>query len=230
MRDAVKPLPTRSARVAAALQRLDGDVDAAVIEHHAGLILAAMLDLIAAYRARGFEIGRDDGGFYARPKKKTKGLARELPALAAKCRKAVAGKISREDWTSIWAAQPERIKALWKPTLIETADGRTIDSNELALGFTAGEGKEAHFGMVAPKPDAVLPAIESELARITATPSSKTRKANDSEAKAIDASAPRIGRSPARRAGASSTTTNLLAGFTTFAARLAASSGPRCST
>ena len=84
-----------------------------------------------------------------------RGPARELTELAAKCRKAIAGKISIKDWTTVWAAQPERIKALWKPALVETAEGRTIDRGKLALGFEA-EG----IAMIAPKPEIVQPAIE----------------------------------------------------------------------
>jgi hypothetical protein len=165
-----------------ALQRIDGDADAAVIEKYAVLIHGAMLNYIAAQRARGFDIGHDADGFYARPKTKTAGPTRELTELAAKGRKAIAGKISGEDWTACWAAQPERIKALWKPTLIDTAQGRTIDLDTVALGFEA-DG----FQMLAPKPEIVQPAIEAALAAITATPGSKKREPNTDEAEAIAA-------------------------------------------
>ena len=105
MKDTVAPPPTRSARIVAALQRLDADAERpAVIEQHADLIHAAMLDLIAARRARGFDIGHDDGGAYARPRSSTVGPARELRDLRRICRKAIAGKISAQDWTTAWAA------------------------------------------------------------------------------------------------------------------------------
>jgi hypothetical protein len=181
MTDAL-PTPPKLAGIIAALQRLDGDAGAAVIEHHADLIHIAMLNVIAADRARGHEIGSEASGFYARPKVNTAGPARELTDLAAKCRKAIAGKISRENWTTVWAAQPDRIKALWKPTLIETAEGRTVDSNELGLGFEMDD-----FAILAPKPEIVRPAIEAALAKITATPEPKTRKRNAAEVEAIKA-------------------------------------------
>jgi hypothetical protein len=182
VRDTVTPPPTRSARIIAALQRLDGNADPVLIERHATLIHGAMLGLLAAYRARGFDIGRDSAGYYARPKTSTAGPARELAELAAKCRKAAAGKIGREAWATIWAAQPERIKALWKPKLIKTAEGRTIDRRTLALGFKA-EG----FATIAPKPEIVQAAIEAALKKITAASNKKTRRRNADEAEAIAA-------------------------------------------
>jgi hypothetical protein len=192
MRDAVTPPLTRSARVIAALQRLDADAgrldadtSATVIEHHAQIIHVAMLDLIVARRARGFDIGRDDSGAYARPRSKITGPARELRDLRPMCRKAVAGKLSAQDWTTTWAAQPVRIRRLvWKPLLVETPEGRSIDRSTLAMGFEA-EG----FAMLAPKPEVVLPAIERELAiaKITATPGAKTRKPDGDAVEAKEA-------------------------------------------
>lgn len=183
MRDTVPPPPTRSARIVAALERLDSDADVTEIEKHASLIHAAMLNLIAAYRARGFDIGGSDAdGWYARSKTSTAGPKSELTELAAKCRKAIAGKITPQEWTTYWAAQPERIKALWKPTLIDTAEGRTIDLDTVALGFEA-----PGYSMLAPKPEIVQPAIEAALAEITATPRSKKRERNKDEADAIAA-------------------------------------------
>ena len=178
MRDAVTL--TRPARIVAALQRLDGD--AGVIERHAQLIHYAMLDHVAAQRARGHDIGRGDDRAYARPRSATAGPARELRDLRRACRNAITGKISREDWTTAWAAQPERIKALWKPLLIETGKGRSIDRSTLAAGFEV-EG----FAMLAPRPEIVLPAIERNLAQITATPQPKTRTRNVEETAAIAA-------------------------------------------
>ena len=66
--------------------------------------------------------------------------------------------------------------------LIETAEGRTIDSSTLAIGFES-EG----FSMLAPQPDVVLPAIEAELAKITATPRSKSRTRDADKARATAA-------------------------------------------
>ena len=179
-----KPVSPKSARINTALQRLGGDANPVLIKKHAGLIHGAMLDLIVAYRARGFEIGRgDDGGFYAQPKTSTAGPARELTELAAKCRKAVAGKISREDWTTLWAAQPERIKRLWKLTLIKTRAGRRrINRRTIAAGFEA-EG----YVMVAPRPEIVLPAIEAALVKIRAAPNTKKRERDADEADAVAA-------------------------------------------
>jgi hypothetical protein len=188
---------SRSARIALALHRLGGD-HPAVIEKHAGLIFVAMIDHVIAERARGHDIGQDSSGFYyANPRLTTVGPARELRDLRLICRKAIAGKISPEQWTTAWAAMPQRITRLCRPPLIETrlperrgawilapgASGirRDIDSSTLALGFAA-----ASFVMVAPKPLIVLPIIERELARITETPKPKTRK-HDVEATAARA-------------------------------------------
>ena len=73
-------------------------------------------------------------------------------------------------------------RRLWKPRLIETAEGRSIDRSTLAMGF-ATEG----FAMLAPKPEIVLPAIERELAKLTATPRPKARTRDAEEAAAIAA-------------------------------------------
>jgi len=183
MRDTVQR-PPREARVIAALVCLDEAADMDIVERHATIITGAMLHLLASYRANGFEIGLDDDGAYAKPKVRTAGPARELRDLARNCRKACAGKIGLREWTTIWAAQPQRITALWKKPLIKTEDGgRTIDGSEIAMGFyLAGD----RFARIAPKPERVLPAIEAALAEITATPQSKTRKGNDDEAEAIE--------------------------------------------
>jgi hypothetical protein len=175
--------PPRLARTVAVLQRLDGDADPAVIEKQADLIHQAWLDMIVGSRSRGHDIGVDDGGIaYARPRSKTKGLKRELDDLLPKCRKAVAGRISLREWTTIWAAQPHRIRKLWKPKLIKTAEGRTIDRSTIAMSFVA-DG----YVIVVPKPGIVLPVIEAALANITASPRSKKREPNAVEAKAIEA-------------------------------------------
>ena len=67
--------------------------DRVVAEDEACKIQAAMLALY-----RGFDIGRDANGFYARPRRsKPAGPAKELRDLAAAARKVIRGKISRED-------------------------------------------------------------------------------------------------------------------------------------
>jgi hypothetical protein len=175
--------PTKSARIIAALQRLDGNADPAVIEKQADLIRQTWLDMIVGYRSRGHDIGIDsDGIAYARARSKTKGLKRELDDLLPKCRKAVRGRISLREWTRIWAAQPHRIRKLWKPKLIKTPEGRTIDRSTIAMSFMA-DG----FVMVVPKPEIVLSMIEAALAQITAKPRSQKHERNEDEAKAMAA-------------------------------------------
>jgi hypothetical protein len=169
MRDTVAP---RSTRVAAALRRLDGAADPALIEKHTTAISGAMLHVLAARRSHGFDIGRDADGFYARPRATTVGPAKELRDLAAACRKALRGKINREEWAAKWAALPDRARSLWRPT---------IDQREIAVGFVT-DG----YSTIVPKPDVVLSVIEREVARITAAPASKARKADPDEAMAID--------------------------------------------
>jgi hypothetical protein len=133
---------TRLDFVAEALERLDENVDVSVLAPHALLIHRVMSDLVVEQRSRGFDVGVDDDGTpFARPKSKTKGPARELYDLARMCRKAVAGKISLKGWTTEWAAQPERIKALWKP--VRNAD-RSIDRSQIAMSFiTHSDASEA---------------------------------------------------------------------------------------
>lgn len=188
MRDTVNQPTTRAARVVAALQRLDAragintDAVAVLIEHHAPRVHSAMLDVLAAHQARGHDIGHDNNGTaFARPRSSTAGPARELRDLRLICRKAITGKISREDWTTAWAAQPDRIRSVWRPSLVETPEGRTIDRSTLAMGFET-EG----FAMLVPKPEVVLPAIERELAAITVSPRPKTRERDVIEAEAIE--------------------------------------------
>ena len=172
---------TRLARIVRAIERLDGEP--ALTEKHAPLINRVMHDLMVAYRSRGHDVGCDDGGTaYALPRSKTVGLVHELTDLAAKVRKAVAGKISLREWTTIWAAEPHRIRKLWKPKLIKTPEGRIIDRGTIAMSFGA-----PGYGIVVPKPEVVLPVIEAALAKITASPRSKKRERDMDEAKAVAA-------------------------------------------
>jgi hypothetical protein len=170
----------RAARIVAALQRLDSNADTAKISIHTDLIHAAMLDFLASRRALGHDIGSDHDSAYARPKSKTVGPARELRNLRGTCKAAIAGKITPQQWATAWAAMPERIKALWKPRLIETPEGRSIDRSTLAMGFeTTG------FAMIAPAPGIVLPVIEAKLASIKAMPNAKTRARKAEEIVAV---------------------------------------------
>ena len=144
-------------RIIAALRRIDSKTDATLIKRHARLIHTAMIDQAVSQRlGKGFDVGVDNGTAYARPRLKTKGRFRELRDLLRACRQAIAGKISPEEWTTEWAALPPRIRDLWRPKLIETPQGRTVDRSTLALGFeTPG------YSMIAPKPETVLPMIEA---------------------------------------------------------------------
>jgi hypothetical protein len=223
MRDVIA---MRSARIASALHRGDGNADAAEIEKHASLILAAMLDHITAERARGFDIGQDSSGFYARPRSSTAGMARELRDLRLICIRAIVGKISYEEWTAAWAAVPERTKR-WKPRLIETKqqarrDGawirragvsRDIDSSMLALGFAV-----AGFVMLAPKPQIMLPIIERELAKLRKNPKSKARS-RDAEAAVAIGAVKAACRATGTRFAALGREVDAIFGTTLFAAR-----------
>src|SRR5712672_4250554 len=90
--------------------------DRTVAEKQARHIHAVML----AALSRGHDIGEDAGGFYARPRHtKPAGPAKELRDLARTARKAIGGKISREDWMREWAAQPRSVWRACRPFLLE---------------------------------------------------------------------------------------------------------------
>jgi hypothetical protein len=181
------------ARVAALLQRLNEDADAATIERLADDITGHMLFLVASRRSRGFDIGADEeSGHYARPRSSSAGLARELRDIDASCRKAISGKISWQHWVTDWTALPERTKTrLWKPLLkqskerrvvggdVQTHNVRTIDRRNVKLLGFATSG----FHTLAPKPQDVRTAIKAELFKITARPEAKERRV-DLDAKA----------------------------------------------
>jgi hypothetical protein len=106
---------------------------------------------------RGYDIGRDDNGFYARPRLTSPaGPAKELRDLAASARKALRGKISREDWMRTWAAQPQYISRACRPFLL-LPETRSFDEAKLCGSFSA-----PGFNMIVPKPDAILLAIDAE--------------------------------------------------------------------
>src|SRR4029079_18575987 len=66
-------VPLRITRLIAALSQLG---DPAVAERQAQTIYSVMLKLLASYASRGHNIGRDAGGFFARPRTATAGPAR----------------------------------------------------------------------------------------------------------------------------------------------------------
>ena len=140
--------------------------DRAVAEKHARYIHAAVLTA-----SRGHDIGQDDIGYYARPRHaKSLGPAKEFRDLASLARKAIRGKISREDWAREWAARPPAVWGACRPFLLEHGS-RSLDRTKL-IGFSA-----PGFTTVIPKPEAVLPALEVALERgRIATRSKKERK------------------------------------------------------
>jgi hypothetical protein len=141
--------------------------DCAIAQKEAGHIHAIMLAL-----PRGHDIGQDESGFYARPRQaKPPGPAKDFRDLAATARKAIRGKISREDWMREWAAQPRSVWRACRPFLLKP-ETRSLDRSKL-LGSFAAPG----FAMVVPKPEAVLPALEVTLERRKiATGNKKQRK------------------------------------------------------
>ena len=133
-------------------------------------IHAAMLDVIAQASSRGHDIGVDTT-YYARPRKKAAGPARDLIDISRSARKALKREISWQDWVTAWARLPATTRQLvWQPPLKQTKRSRTVDRKQL-LGYSA-----SGFTMIAPKPATVFPAIEAELARMKTTPRSKHRK------------------------------------------------------
>jgi hypothetical protein len=140
--------------------------DPIVAEREARRVHAAILQLY-----RGRDIGRDDQGFYARPRlTKSVGPAKEMRDLAAAARKAIRGRISREDWMRIWAAQPSSISAACTAFLFLPAE-RTLDKDKLLGSFSA-----PGFITVIFKPDAVLAALNQLLPEMKTRSGRKARK------------------------------------------------------
>jgi hypothetical protein len=175
--------PPKFGRLVELLRALNPAVTAGIIERHAHAIQFHLLVLVAG--DRGYEIGGDDEeGFFAQPQTTARGHAREMRDLRGKARKAILGKLSMEGWVRVWAALPERTKRrLFRPRLLETKAGRTIDRNAF-VGFSAPK-----FAMLAPKPGLVLPAIEGELQRLKMTPDAlrQHRRKDEKEQNAINA-------------------------------------------
>ena len=172
--------PPQLRRLLAALTSLGGDP--AVAEKHAQIIHMRMINFVTQRHSRGHDLGRDAEGFYARPRKETAGPARELRDIVGKARKAVAGRLDKEEWIDAWTALPERTKRLWRMPLIRTPEGRTVDRDKLAGGFSA-----PGFYTIVPKAEEVLPLIAAELARIKKTPGEKRRQRDENEHVAIEA-------------------------------------------
>ncbi len=107
---------------------------------------------------RGYDIGRDENGFYSRPRlTKPAGPAKELRDLAVSARKALRGKISREDWMRRWAAQPQYISRACRPFLLLPGT-HSVDEAKL-FGIFSAPG----FSIIIPNPDAVLLALKAEM-------------------------------------------------------------------
>jgi hypothetical protein len=169
--------------------------DRAVAEKEARHIHAAMI----AY-SQGYDIGRNADGFYARPRRANPaGPSKEMRDLAAAARKAIRGKISREDWMDFWAAQPRSIWRACRPFLL-MPETRSLDREKLLGNFSVQPSEDGgrpmpelvldfgsleaarpapKFTMIIPKPEAVLPAIEVALElRKIGTGNKKQRKAD----------------------------------------------------
>jgi hypothetical protein len=141
--------------------------DRAVAKKEARNIHATMLAL-----NRGYHIGRDANGFYARPQRTTPaGPAKEFRDLAAAARKAKSGKMSREDWMDKWVAHHRSYWRACRPFLLVPGI-RSLDREKLLGNFSA-----PGITILVPKPEAVLPALEVvlELMKI-ATGNKKQRK------------------------------------------------------
>lgn len=135
------------------------------VQIHAAVIAAA----------RGHDIGQDETGYFARPRRATSsGPAKDFRDLSRLARKAIRGKISQEDWAAEWAARPPIVWRACRPFLLEPGR-RSLDKTKL-LGFSA-----PGFTTVMPKPAAVLPALEVALElNGIATGNKKRRKPDQS--------------------------------------------------
>lgn len=159
-----RALTEATRRTAALVELLAALGERTVAEREARNIHAAILSL-----GRGYEIGKDRAGFYARPRRaRPEGPARALRDLAAAARKAINGKNDVETWMEVWAAQSVEVGRLCRPALLKS--GR-LDPAKL-LGHFSAPG----FTMVIPKPEAVLPCIEAELHRLKGQTGGRVRK------------------------------------------------------
>jgi hypothetical protein len=159
---------TKLAQLITSLSRLGGDPG--IAEQQAYQIFPLMIAVVTP--TRGYGIGGDSEDFEARQLPQTTGLARELRDLGGKARKAAAGNLSKEAWMRAWAAVPNRTRrVLWRPKLIRTEKGRTIDRSTLSGSFSA-----PGLQTIVPKPELVLSAIESEIEQLKATSSGQRQR------------------------------------------------------
>jgi hypothetical protein len=150
--------------------------DPVVAAEQASSIVAAMRAL-QLRSSGGYDIGRDVGGFYARPREAEVRHERELNALAAIARKAVAGKADVEEWIDAWVALPastsRRIDVV---PHISKKNSRSVDPRKIYSYATS------KIAMIIPRPEYALPAINAAIERIE-----KTRQPNTDEAAVIRA-------------------------------------------
>jgi hypothetical protein len=162
-------MANRRAELIAALRGIGGDPTEAEFIHR------ALLNVMVEATGQGHEIGADVV-YYARPRKKAAGPARDLRDLARVGRKVMAGKLLWQDWVTAWAKVPEKTRQLvWRPGLIQTKRGRTLDRTQLLRYSASG------FVMHAPKPEIAMPGIGVALQYIKTTPGSRRRVPNGVE-------------------------------------------------
>jgi hypothetical protein len=151
----------RRAEVVAVLHHIDGNPALAELIHW------AMLDVAVEAAGEGYEIG-SDVVYYARPRKKAAGAARDLRDLLRAARKAEARNLRiDEDWITAWARLPAKTRQLVRRPRVQTdEEGRALNY----MGYSA-----PGFRMIVPKPEIAIPGIEAALQRIATTPQSKRR-------------------------------------------------------
>ena len=159
----------RLAEATAVVRHIGGDPAEAEPIHR------AMLNVMVEATGKGHEIG-SDVVYYARPRKKAAGAARDLRDLARVGRQVVAGKLPWQDWVTAWVKVPEKTRQLvWRPRLVQTKESRMIDPEQLlrysAIGFVTH----------APKPEIVMPGVEIALKRMKTAPGSKRRLPNEAK-------------------------------------------------
>jgi hypothetical protein len=163
----------RLAEATAVVRHIGGDPAEAEPIHR------VMLNVMVEATGKGHEIG-SDVVYYARPRKKAAGPARDLRDLLRVARKAKARNLRiDEDWITAWARLPAKTRQLVRrPKLIRTdKKGRALDY----MGYSAtGFG----YTMIVPKPETAIPGIEAALQRIKTMPASKFRQPNEVEDKA----------------------------------------------
>ena len=113
----------RRAEVVAVLHHIDGNPAQAELIHR------AMLDVAVEATGGGYEIG-SDVVYYARPRKKAAGAARDLRDLLRAARKAEARNLRiDEDWITAWARLPAKTRQLVRRPRVRT------DEEDRALNY-----------------------------------------------------------------------------------------------